>query len=240
MDDQQFNAALAHAARTINQARTPEETLQTIAETALLSIPGIEHVGVAVLDRNGNAETKAATSELVLELDRLQYSLNEGPCVDTLIHGTNVVAAPDIRHDQRWPRYAPPAVQLGLKAQLAVKLHLDGRGTVGGLNMYSTGSEDIDPQAPGIADLFATHAALALGKAKEVDALHQALRTREVIGQAVGLLMQRYGLNPDGAFDFLVRTSAHSNTKVREIASRMVKDHEAEVDRRGFRADPNP
>ena len=224
MDDQQLNAALAHAARTINEARTLEETLQTIAETALLSIPSVEHVGVSVLDDHGNAVTKAATSDLVIELDNLQYSLDEGPCVDSL-RGSNLVAAPHIRHDQRWPRYVPGAVQHGLKAQLAVKLSLGDRVTVGGLNMYSTGSEDIDPQAPGIADLFATHAALALAKAQEIDDLQQALKTREVIGQAVGLLMQRYGLDPDGAFGFLVRSSSHSNTKVREVARQIVEQH---------------
>ena len=232
MDDHEFYAALAHAARTINQARTPDETLQTIAETALISIPGVEHVGVSVLDGNGNPETKASTSELVMELDTLQYSLNEGPCVDSLINGSTIVAAPNIRNAKRWPRYGPAAVELGLKAQLAVKLYLDGHGTVGGLNMYSTASGDIDPQAPGIADLFATHAALALGRAREVDSLHLALRTREVIGQAVGLLMQRYDLDPDGAFSFLIRSSSHSNTKVRDIAVRMVEDHEAEVEGR--------
>jgi GAF domain-containing protein len=228
--DDQVSAALAHAARTINHAQTVAETIQTIAETALLSIPSIEHVGVSVLDRHGHAETVAATSDLVLQLDKLQYSLDEGPCVDSLRDAT-VVAAPRISGDPRWPRYVPAAVHLGLKAQLAVKLYLDDQGTVGGLNMYSTSSEEIDPQAPGIADLFATHAALALGKAREVDHLHQALRTREVIGQAVGLLMAQYKLDPDGAFAFLVRSSSHANTKVRDIAAQMVESHLAEVKR---------
>jgi len=228
VDAEQLTSALAHAARTINQARTAEETLQTIAETALLSIPSVQHVGVSVLDHNGRPETKAATSDLVLELDRLQYSLDEGPCVD-ILRGDSVVAAPHIRHDQRWPGYVPVAVRRGLKAQLAVKLYLDEVGTVGGLNMYSTESEEIDPQAPGIADLFATHAALALGKALRVDDLRQALQTREIIGQAVGLLMQEHDLDTDGAFGFLVRTSSHSNTKVREVAAQMVADHERKV-----------
>ncbi len=201
MDDQDLRAALSHAARTIGQARTSQETLQTIAETALLSIPSIEHVGVSVLDRKGNAVTKAATSDLVLELDELQYSLHEGPCVDSL-RGATVVAAPRIRDDSRWPRYVPPAVRLGLKAQLAVRLYLDEQGTVGGLNMYSTGSEDIDPQAPGIADLFAAHAALALDRALKVDHLNEALQTREVIGEAVGLLMAKYDWTRTPRSDF--------------------------------------
>jgi len=228
MDDQQLSAALAHAARTIDQARTPEQTLQTIAETALLSIPGIDHVGVSVLERDGVPETKAATSDLVWQLDKLQLALNEGPCLQSL-HDASVVSAPHIRDDPRWPSYAPAAVELGLKAQLAVKLYLDDQGTVGGLNMYSTESEDIDPQAPGIADLFATHAALALGKVRKVDQLHEALRTRQVISEAVGLLMAKHKLEPDAAFGFLVRTSSHSNIKVRDIAIRMIKDHIAEI-----------
>ena len=95
--------------------------------------------------------------------------------------------------------------------------------------MYSTESEAIDPQAPGIADLFAAHAALALGNVRELDDLYAALATREVIGKAVGLLMAKYHLDEDAAFGFLVRTSSHSNTKVREIAARMVKDHVREL-----------
>jgi GAF domain-containing protein len=228
MDDQQLSAALTHAARTIGQARTTDQTVQTIAETALLSIPGIDHVGVSVLDREGEPETKAATSDLVWQLDKLQLALNEGPCLQSL-HDASVVSAPRIRDDPRWPNYAPAAVKLGLKAQLAVKLYLDDQGTVGGLNMYSTESEDIDPQAPAIADLFATHAALALGKVRQVDQLHEALRTRQIISQAVGLLMAEHKLDPDAAFGFLVRTSSHSNTKVRDIAAQMIANHVAEV-----------
>jgi hypothetical protein len=113
--DRELSAALTHAARTIGHARTVEETLQTIAETALLSIPGIEHVGVSVLDRRGHAVTKVATSDLVWQPDRLQYSLGEGPCVESL-RAACVIEAPRIRHDQRWPRYVPAAVNLGLKA----------------------------------------------------------------------------------------------------------------------------
>lgn len=229
IDDHELSAALTYAARTMGQARTPEETLQTIAETALLSIPGVDHVGVTVREGDGRRpETKAATSELVWRLDELQYSLNEGPCLQSL-RDSSVVAAPRISADPRWPRYVPAAVELGLKAQLAVQLRLDDEGTVGGLNMYSTKSEEIDPQAPEIADLFATHAALALGKVKIIDNLNEALRTREVISQAVGLLMARYQLEPDAAFAFLVRTSSHSNTKVRDIAALMLKHHIAEV-----------
>jgi GAF domain-containing protein len=217
----EIGAAIASAARTINQRRTIEDTLTVIAEVARTSVPGFDHVGISTIDRKGNVHTRAATGDLVWQLDRLQYGLGEGPCVDTL-QGSDVVLAPDIRHDQRWPRFVPQAVEAGLKSQLAVKLFLDDEGLLGGLNLYSTTRTDIDPDAHGIADLFAAHAAIALGRAREVDTLNQALHSRKVIGQAIGILMERYQLNEDRAFDFLVRASSTSNVKLRDVAKELV------------------
>ena len=213
--------ALAAAARTINQSQTLDETLQTIAEVARESVPGFDQVGISALHKNGKIETKAATGDLVHRLDDIQYSLGEGPCVDTL-HDKVIVEAPDLRHDQRWPRYVPRAVAEGLKAQLAVKLYLDDQGTLGGLNIYSTTREDIDPEAVHTAELFAAHAAIALGYAQERQNLNEALHSRKIIGQAIGLVMERYQLPEDRAFAFLVRASSHANIKLRDIAQTMV------------------
>jgi GAF domain-containing protein len=214
-------SAITAAARTMHQPRSLAETLQTIAEVARNSIPGFDAVGISTVDRHGNAHTQAKTGDLVDTLDALQYSIGEGPCVDTL-HGAEVVAAPSIRHDQRWPRYVPEAVTTGLRSQLAVRLFLDDEGTVGGLNLYSTASDDIDPDAESIAELFAAHAAIALGTAKQRDELNQALTSRKVIGQALGLLMERFSIGEDAAFAFLVRASSTSNTKLRDIAQELV------------------
>ena len=217
-----IGAAIAAAARTMNQRQTLPETLQTIAEIARDAIPGINHAGISTVDQRGRVETKAATSDLVWTLDRLQYSLGEGPCVDTLRNGP-VVRAPHIRHDQRWPRFVPRAVEEGLRSQLAVRLYLDHEGLLGGLNLYSTESDDIDPDAEGIADLFAAHAAIALGSSTHREQLNQALQSRKVIGQAIGMLMERYQVNEDRAFAYLVRTSSHGNIKLSVIASQMVE-----------------
>jgi GAF domain-containing protein len=216
-------AGLAAAARTINQGASLEDTLATIAHTAQVSVPGFTHVGISTIDRKGKVETKAATGDLVWELDRLQYSLGEGPCVETL-RDADVVVAPHIAQDQRWPRFAPEAVQRGLKSQLAVKLYLDKEGTLGGLNLYSTSSEDIDPEAEDIAELFAAHAAIALGHARDRENLNVALHSRKVIGQAIGLIMERYHLSEDRAFAFLVRASSQSNVKLRDIAQEIVEE----------------
>ncbi len=213
--------ALAVAARTLNVQESLEETLSVIAEVARSSIPGFDHVGISTLDRHGKPQTQAATGQLVWDLDSVQYGLEEGPCVDSL-HEASVVSAPHIRSDQRWPRYVPLAVERGLQSQLAVKLSLDDHRTIGGLNLYSTVSADVHPEAEHIAELFAAHAAIALGHARDREHLNEALHSRKVIGQALGILMERYSMNEDRAFAFLVRASSTSNIKLREIAQEIV------------------
>src|SRR5205085_2675321 len=221
--ERDLDVAVRHAAHAVHRPLSLPETLDTIARTALVSLPGFDAVGISTIDARGNVETRAGTGDIVWELDRLQYELGEGPCVDTL-KDAEVVVAPRIRQDRRWPTFVPRAVELGLKSQLAVKLHLDPEGTVGGLNIYSTRTEDVHPDAEGIAELFATQAAMALGYAREIDGLNDALLSRRTIGQAVGMLMNEYALDEDAAFALLVRTSSRSNTKIRDIAARMVGD----------------
>lgn len=215
--------AIVEAARTINQQQSLDQTLQRIVEVVRDSVPGFDQVGLSTLRKDGTVETRAFAGDLVLQLDQVQYDLGEGPCVDSL-NETHVVSAPAIRHDRRWPRYVPLALDLGLRSQLAVKLYLDAEGTLGGLNLYSTTSEEIVPDAVALADLFAAHAAIALGHARERETLNEALHSRKVIGQAIGIVMERYEMDEDRAFAFLVRASSHGNIKLREIAQEIVDD----------------
>lgn len=214
-------SAISSAARSINQAHSLDETLQRIVDVARESVPGFDAVGISTIDHRGNVLTRAKAGDLVDTLDALQYGLGEGPCVDTL-RGARLVVAPHIGRDGRWPRYAPQAVQEGLRSQLAVRLYLDDEGTVGGINFYSTVSDEVDQEAESIADLFADHAAIALHNADERENLNQALHSRKVIGQALGIVMERYGLDEDRAFAFLVRASSTGNVKVRDIAQELV------------------
>jgi GAF domain-containing protein len=215
-------AAIASAARRIDHAdASVDATLEAIAFAARDSVPGFNLVGISTVDSRGKAVTRAVTDPLVTRFDELQYKFDEGPCLDAL-GAAHVVAVPDIRHEQRWPRYVPEVVQLGLRSQLAVKLGLDDAGTIGGINLYSTISDDIDPEAESIAELFAIHAAATLGSVTKMEHLNQAMHTRKVIGQAIGILMERYGLHEDRAFAFLVRASQTDNIKLRDIAQELV------------------
>jgi GAF domain-containing protein len=228
--DYDLSLSVAAAARQMSRPTTLEDTLSSICEAARDALPGFDAVGLSTIDRAGNVATRAGTSDLVWELDRLQYELAEGPCVESLEDKT-VVMAPHIRTSGRWPRYAPAAVALGLRSQMGVKLYLDDEGTVGGLNMYSTTSDTIEKDSVGMAELFAAHAAIAMGQARHVETLQEALSSRSTISQAVGLLMQKYGLTDDAAFGLLVRTSSHANVKIRDIAAEMVDKANAEASR---------
>jgi len=221
--DRDAATALAQAARSIHREDTLDETLAAIAETARISIPGIDHAGISIITPKGGIETRAATDAVVWEFDRIQYDLGEGPCVSAM-RETPVVAVPHARHDQRWPVFMPRALKLGLRSQLAVRLFLDEEGTMGALNLYSTSQEEIDPDAEHVAELFASHAAIALHQAREVEHLNQALESRKVIGQALGIVMERYGLDENHAFAFLLRASSTSNIKLRDIAAQLVVD----------------
>ncbi|MGZ4455742.1 MAG: GAF and ANTAR domain-containing protein [Nocardioides sp.] len=214
-------AAMAAAARSAGRQETLPDTLRSIVESARLSVPGFDHVGISLIDARGRIETKAATDDLVWELDRLQYDVGEGPCVSAM-REVPVVAVPHAADEGRWPAFMPPAVALGLRAQLAVRLFLDENGSMGALNLYSTSRDTIDPDAENIADLYAAHAAVALDKTRTVEHLNAALHSRGVIGQAIGIVMERYRLDEDTAFAYLLRVSSQGNTKLRDIADELV------------------
>lgn len=216
-------ALLAEVSRSLGGAHDLQQTLDAVVAAAGVSIPAFSHVGVWLLSRRGDPRTAAATDDVVRELDAVQRELGEGPCHDAV--GTEpVVVAPRIRHDQRWPRYVPRAVtSVGLRSQLAFRLRVGDVGTVGSLNLYSTTVDDVAEGDIAMAELFAAHAALALGGARAVDDLQHALESRRVIGVAVGLVMARYHVDEDAAFAFLTRASSHANRKLRDIAVEMVE-----------------
>ena len=217
-------AALAEAASAINAARTLEETLDTIAGVAQQSLDGVDHVGVSMVHRDGRIETVSATDQLVWELDALQYQLREGPSVASLTCASVV----SLRGDEtRWRRYLPEAVRRGVRAQIGVRLHHDG-DTLGGLNLYSTSVEELPVDTARTARLFATHASLALTRARTEEQLHYTISSRQVIGQAVGILMERHRMSEARAFQFLARASQASNIRIRDLAQELVdtaEDH---------------
>ena len=219
-----FVQSIAEAARTLNQPRSLDETLQTIVEVACNSVPRFDQVGIATL-HNGKVETRAFSGDLVLRLDEIQYGLREGPC-SAALQGTDAVSVSSLRVEHRWPRYVPQALALGIRSQMTVKLFLE-QDALGGINFYSTSSDDVSHDSQALARLFATHATIALGRARERQTLNEALQTRKVIGEAIGILMERYEMTEDRAFAFLVRASSNTNIRLRAVAQELVDEANA-------------
>jgi len=216
---------LADIAGVLLSPGTVAQTLQRIVTLAVASIEGCDESGLC--DRALGGAGAVPASPLVAELDQLQASLGEGPCVDTL-GGLDSVYVADLTHDPRWPRFGPRAARIGLRSALAYRLSAGGE-TLGALQLYAR-----LPAAFGATDraqglIFAAHAGMALAVAQaqatergRTDHLQTALVSREVIGQAQGILMERERITGDQAFDLLRRSSQHLNVKLRDVAQELV------------------
>ena len=214
--------SIAASTRTLYERRTVDETLQAIAEVTRDFLPGFDQVGVSTLHSTGRVVTRAFLGDMVLRLDEIQYGLWEGPCVDAL-NGSDAVPAPDLGDERRWARYVPQAVALGVRSQLALRLHHVGN-TIGSINLYSTLSDDVGQEAQALARMWAIHAAVALRHAQQRASLVNPGGSRTVIEEAVGILMERYEMNADRAFAFLVRASSHTDTELRAVAQELVDE----------------
>jgi hypothetical protein len=214
--------AISRVARAVNAPNDLQCQLDTIVAVARDSMPEIDHAGLSVAHRDGTVETRAATGDLVHQLDQLQYALGEGPCLHA-IEAEPVVVVEQAWKETRWPRFMTRARELGLRSQMGLRLYVDEQ-TRGGLNLYSTSSDTIDPETTHLADLFASHAALAMGRVRTAENLNAALASRTTIGIALGILMERYDMDQDRAFAYLTRIASSSETKLREVAAHLVEE----------------
>jgi GAF domain-containing protein len=196
-----------------------DETLSRITAAAVAVLPEVEYASITVKHSDGGLETVAPTDDLLRDVDAAQYELREGPCYYAATDTIHVVS-PDLATDPRFPRYAEVAIGAGLRAQAGLRLY-DAARSQGALNLYSrtTGSfRNLDT----LGALFTHQSAMAIGYAYEIQNLNEAVRTRGVIGQAVGIVMERYQLSEDRAFAFLVRLSQQANLKLRKVAEQIV------------------
>jgi hypothetical protein len=213
---------LTKAARRLSEALTPgdlDHTLASITAAAVEVLPDVASASITVLHDDGKLETIAPTREDLLAVDHAQYELHEGPCYEAATDTVHV-AAPDLANDVRFPRYGPVALEYGVRAQAGIRL-FDAPRSNGALNLYSdkVGAFS-DLGALGV--LFRHQAATVIGYAREIHNLQEAVSTRTAIGQAVGIVMERYGLTDERAFAFLARLSQHRNVKLRLVAQEII------------------
>ena len=221
-----MDEALHDNIRRLAEALKPgdfDATLNAITTAAVEVLPDVDYASITVKHADESIDTVAPTADLVLDLDGKQYELREGPCYEAAVETAHVIS-PDLATDERFPNYGPYVVERGVRAQAGLRL-FDAPTSQGALNIYSHRPGAFEDFST-IADLFSHQAAIAIGYAREIADLNDALRTRTTIGQAVGIIMERYELNDERAFAFLTRLSQHRNVKLRLIAAEIVDDVE--------------
>lgn len=218
-DDGGVVAALSTAAQQLGSSRgsTEAETLSLIVAGAVDVVPGVEHAGVSLLRADGSITSEATSSAAVDAVDQLQATYREGPCVTALWDEHTVLVANLDTESWRWPRFAPEAASQGVASMLSFQLYAR-QDSLGALNLYSSRRESFTADSQTLGGVFAAHAAMALGEAQHVAQLHQALTSRDVIGQAKGILMERFGLDAKDAFSMLVESSQKANMKLVAVA----------------------
>ncbi|MEU4390253.1 GAF and ANTAR domain-containing protein [Kribbella sp. NPDC023855] len=213
--------AMTEVAASLQAPMELEETLAVITRVAAETIPGIVEASISITTKEGRIETLAPTGPRVTRADHLQYELGEGPCLHAALEEP-VVAVNDLANDPRWPDFGPKAAALGFGSQVAFQFRAAPH-VRGALNLYAQEPNSIDQDSIHLGSMFAGQIAVAMGWARQDQTLTEALATRNIIGQAVGIVMERYKLDSDRAFAFLTRLSQTSNTKLNVIAAALVE-----------------
>lgn len=206
----------AEIARSLLAQDDVQETLQKIVDLAVETIGGCDHAGITFL-KGREFSTPAASSDVSGKVDAIQYETGEGPCLDAIRH-QEVYRSGDLGGESRWPRFAARAQEdTGVTSVLCFRLFVEG-DTLGALNLFSKAPDAFDDEAAKVGSIFAAHAAVALSTALHDEQMGEALESRDLIGQAKGVLMAREGVGPDEAFDMLRRASQRLNVKLRVVA----------------------
>jgi hypothetical protein len=235
-DAERLGEQLAELTRVLLDADSVGQALAHVVAATTVVVPHARLVSITLRDPGGRFFTPIEAPEAAIDLDDVQYRTGQGPCLDAATpDGPAYALEQDLARTSSWPQFAAVATAHGLGAVLSTALlPQPGPASVSGaLNIYAhrDGITDTDRHR---ALLLATHASLALQHARSAELaalervnLRRAIASRDVIGQAKGILMARQGLDADAAFDLLRRTSQDLNVKLADIAATLVGNHAA-------------
>ena len=220
-----MDTEMLEASRRLSAALSPADLNQTLANITIAAVevlPDVAYASIIVKHADGRLETFAPTDDILLGIDAAQYDLQEGPCYESATETVHVTA-PHLAEAPRFPHYAPVAVAAGIQAQAGIRLY-DAPRANGALNLYSERAGAFEDLGP-ITELFTHQSAMALAYAQQISDLRNAIQSRQLIGQAVGIVMERYQLDDARAFGFLARLSSHENIKMRVVAQRLIDEN---------------
>ena len=211
---------MAELARASAAPRRVDDVLSDVTTAVMELIPGTDSAGILLVGRGGKFESLAGTSELPHQLDELQMTFNEGPCVEAALDEV-IVRTDDFRTEERWPKYSPAVVEIGVLSGLSIKLYTAER-TAGALNMFAFKPHAFDGEDETTGVVLAAHAAAAILASRHGEQLESALSTRDRIGQAKGIIMERFGVDDVQAFEMLRKLSQDGNTRLVDVAQRVI------------------
>jgi GAF domain-containing protein len=216
MEEAEF---LSQIALELNAELSMESTAELIAEYARLTTAA-DDSGLLFMRTHSSIETVAATSPRVAKLHQKQQDLDEGPCLSALREDASYLVL-DTKTEERWPRWCKSAAELGIRSALSIRLRSITR-TYGALNLYAETVETFGQADLAIAQNFARHASIAIASAYTQEGLQIAIDARTFVGQAQGILMARYKISADRAFEYLRRRSQQENVKLSDIAHEVI------------------
>lgn len=218
-DQDELAAAFAGFTRSVQQQDDPEETLAEIVRAAVALVPGCDDGSLSVIRGRKAVSSRAASSGLAGRVDRIQESTGQGPCLDSA-YEHETVRIVDMATETRWPLFTPLALEAGAAGMLSIQLFVHG-DDLGALNLFSRTAGALDEESEHVGLLFAAHAAVAYATAERTASAARRIATRQLIGRAEGILMERYKVTAEQAFSMLVRVSQQRNIKLRDIAERL-------------------
>lgn len=222
---------LSDASRSFFVPDSLENTLIGVTTSATKLIDGADSADILIIGDRKQFRSHAPTSDLPVRLDSLQEELQEGPCVDAA-RRENVVRSDDLGNDVRWPRFGPAAAEAGVHSTLSFQLYT-ADGAIGALNLFAMTPHAFDDEDEELGAMLATHAAIALYTANKAEQFASALASRDIIGQAKGMIMERYGVDAVRAFGLLAKLSQDVNIPVVTLATDLVEQGSEKVSHNG-------
>jgi GAF domain-containing protein len=210
---------LADAARDLHRPTDPQQVMDRVVLTAVALVPGAEEATITMAQGRRHVFSAATTGDRGRQLDALQAELGEGPCVTTLLEETTV-RVDDMPAEERWPALAARAPEIGVRSLLCLQLFVHG-DTLGALDLISTQPGAFTDESEQVGLLLAAHASVAVAGAQKIEHVSTALASRDVIGQAKGILMERFKITADQAFGVLAKVSQDSNRKLYAVAEEL-------------------
>jgi len=218
--DENVAEDFAQMAMMLHGEQTLEQTVERVLEFALKAV-GCSYAGIIFVHRETRVETFAATDPLVEHLDKVQFEVGEGPDIE-IIEDHRGVIVDDTETDRRWPAWSKQVADAGVRSMLGTRLHTSD-STIGSLNLYDVRPGAFTTEDQDIAHILARHAAVAMASTREQTNLWKAIDARQLIGQAQGILMERFAIDADQAFTVLRRYSQDRNVKLSVVAQRLIE-----------------